>query len=643
MNTAQPPKLIILLLVLLWLGGCTQIPTVKPKLPAVDADITRAAELTRNGDYLGAAALYTRVAQSLPAEASGLYWVSAAENFRAGGDLDGARAALAAAARSQLDPVRQLERRLLEAEILMDATRASDALALLLEPPPRGISTDLATRYHRDTARAFRLMGNLLESARELEALDALLSDPQARFDNQLEIVRTLAVLSEQALRGLQPSPPGVEGGWMELALVLKSASQDPSRLQPLLAEWQQRFPNHPALPGLLDGYFERQQSMVVRAAHVAVLLPESGTYAKVAAAIRDGLMAAWYSDQASVRPELRFYDSSNVNALWPIYSQAVAEGAELVVGPLAKDAVTQLARAGELPIPVLALNQIETESTPPDNLFQYSLSPEGEAQQVAEHAWVKGLRRPAILTQAGEWGDRIAAAFSERWVALGGEVAGHQSYDPESADHRESIEQLLLLSASKQRHWAMQKLLGARVGFEPRRRQDIDMIFLASKPKQTRLLRPQLQFHHANDLPVFATSHAWDGEVKERDAQDVAGVYLPDMPWLLTEHDASPLSRKQLQQILPAAGGPYGRLYAMGLDSYLLLPHLTRLKSSQIETLQGHTGNLYVGPVNHIKRQLVWARLDKTPEILGYSPRLDLERGVMAPGDAPPLAEPQG
>ena len=293
--------------------------------------------------------------------------------------------------------------------------------------------------------------------------------------------------------------------------------------------------------------------------------------------------------------------------------------------------------------LPVLALNQIETDITPPSNLFQFSLSPEGEAQQVAEHAWLKGLRRPVILTQAGDWGDRIATAFGDRWVTLGGEVAGHQSYDPKSADHREPIEQLLLLNASKQRHWALQKLLETRVEFEPRRRQDVDMVFIGSKPKQTRLLRPQLQFHHANDLPVYSTSHAWSGEIKDREAQDVAGIYLPDMPWLLTEGDESPLSRKSLQQTLPAAGGPYGRLYAMGLDTFLLLPHLTRLQSSPIETLQGHTGNLYVGPANLIKRQLVWARLDETPEILGYSPRLDVERAGNPSAETTPQAAPNG
>ena len=637
MKYAQVRNSIVTLLLLLWLAGCGQTPGLKRTPPLEsDPDIARAAQLAAQGDFLGAAALYSAVAQRVPANSQGELWVRAAENFRAGRDLDSARTALNAAASAPMEPLTQLRKRLLEAELLMDDTRASDALALLLDPLPPGIPVDLAIRYRLDTARAFRLMGNLLESARELQVLDGLLADPRKRFDNQLEIVRSLAVLSDPALRSLQPSPPGIEGGWMELARVLKQASANPSLLPNLLAAWRQQFPTHPAMPGLLEGYFEQQQSLITHAAHVAVLLPERGPYAKVAAAIRDGLMASWYQDAEASRPELRFYDSSNTSALWPTYSQAVAEGADMVIGPLEKEAVELLMRAGDLPVPVLALNQVQIEVPPPANLFQFSLSPEGEARQVAEHAWLKGRRRPAVLTPAGEWGDRIATAFTERWLSLGGEVAGHQNYDATSTDHSASIQQLMLLDASRQRHNALQRLLGMRIEFEPRRRQDIDMIFIAARPKQTRMLRPQLQFHHADDIPVYATSHAWTGSIKRREAEDVSGIFLLDMPWYLTEDDTSPVSRAQLRQALPAAGGAYGRLYAMGLDAYILLPHLARLKSSRLESLEGHTGNLSNDGSNQIQRQLVWVKLGLTPEILGYSPRLDLERNApLAPGNA--------
>ncbi len=138
----------------------------------------------------------------------------------------------------------------------------------------------------------------------------------------------------------------------------------------------------------------------------------------------------------------------------------------------------------------------------------------------------------------------------------------------------------------------------------------------------------------------VFGTPmqmRAGETGTARHEAQDVAGVLLPDMPWLLTESEHSPLSRTRLQQVLPAAGGAYGRLYAMGLDAYRLLPHLGRLQSSPLESLDGHTGNLYVTADNHVHRQLVWVRLNVEPEILGYSPRLDLEQAPATPEAALP------
>ena len=627
MKPVQAWSLLALIVLLLTLAGCGAPTFTKPEPPAFsDPDIPRAASLAAQGDYLGAAALYSAIAGRAPPDVRGRLLVQAAENYARGNDRDNTRASLAAAATLPLDSDTALRRRLLEAELHMDEARASDAVALLLEPPPPGTAPELRIRYHRDTARAFRLMGNLYESARELQALDPLLADPQARFDNQLEIVRSLAVLSEQALLGLQSTAPGDEAGWLALAVILKQAGQAPDSLAARVAAWRQRFPTHPALPGLLDGYFERQQALVQRAAHIAVLLPERGPYAKVGAALRDGLMAAWYADADGQRPQLRFYDSTDAAALWPTYNQAVADGAQIVVGPLDKDAVIQLVRAGELPVPVLALNQVEADAAPPANLFQFSLAPEDEARQAAERAWLEGLRRPIVLAPTGEWGERIAGAFDERWTSLGGSIAGQVGYDPQAADHSATIQHVLLLDASIARHRELQRLLGKRLEFEPRRRQDIDLIFLAAKPQQLRLLRPQLQFHHAEALPVYTTSHAWNGTVTPTEAQDVAGVLLPDMPWLLTENPDDPLSRARLQQILPAAGGPYGRLYAMGLDAYRLLPHLARLQSSPLESLDGVTGSLYLDGANQVHRQLVWAELDTTPKILGYSPRLDLQ-----------------
>jgi hypothetical protein len=294
--------------------------------------------------------------------------------------------------------------------------------------------------------------------------------------------------------------------------------------------------------------------------------------------------------------------------------------------------------RAGELPIPVLALNQIEVESAPPTNLFMFALSPEDEARQAAERAWLDGHRRPVVLTPQGEWGDRVANAFAERWRGLGGSVAGVGRYDSTSHDYTETITRMLHIDQSIERHRQIERWLGRNVEFEPQPRSDIDAVFMAARPVQAQGIRPQLQFHRAGDLPIYATSHAWVGQLTPSQAEDMKGIMLADIPWLLSDSTGEADSRDAIVRHLPKSASAYARLYAMGMDALRLVPHLKRLQSSRYESLDGSTGNLYMDEINQLHRQLVWVQLDEQAKILGYAPRLDLQGGIDASSPPAPV-----
>jgi hypothetical protein len=618
------------LFIALWLllaGGCGQMPERPSEVPA-DPDMARAEALMQSGQYLAAADLYRQIAARTTApEARAIVLLGAGEAAKSGGDWDGVRGVLESLEPLTLKGESDLRRRLLKADVLLQEMRPTDALGVLGSSPDATAGGDLKIRFYRAVADSYRQMGNLIESANALERIDGLQSDPTQRLQTQTEILRSLALLNELVLENLQPSPPGVSGGWMQLALLVKRHGSDPAQLEPLLAAWRERFPQHPALPELLSNYQLQLAQQMQLASRIAVLLPQSGTFAGVAAAIRDGIMIGRYALAEEKRPELRFYDSTEPAGIWPLYNQAVAEGAELVIGPLQKDAVNQLLRAGELPVPVLALNQVELTMAPPGTLFMYSLSPEDEARQAAERIWLDAHRRPAVLVPEGDWGDRIARAFESRWTGLGGTLAGVGRYDANSHDYSDTITSLLHIDRSRARHQELQRWLGQRLEFEPHRRDDVDAVFVAARPVQAQGIRPQLQFHHAADLPVYATSHAWLGELSHSQVQDMSGIMLADIPWLVTDGDAAD-SRSQTARYLPQTGSAYGRLYAMGIDAMRLVPHLKRLQSSRFESLDGNTGNLYMDEANQIHRQLVWIRLGEPPEILGYAPRLDLQGG---------------
>lgn len=636
MQASPSARLFLVLAWLLLAAGCAQVGE-RPAPPAVDPDIARAASLLAAGQPLPAAELYRQIAARTAAPAQRAeFLLAAAEAYRAGGDWDGVRWALERLAEAAPAGESLLRWRLLQAQLALQERRPEEALAVLDAAPAADIAPPLRLRYHESRAAAYRQLGNLLETALELQQVDALLLDPVLRLENQTDILRTLALLTEQALEQLQPSPPGVAGGWMELALLIKRNGTDPNRLRPLLDDWRQRFPDHPALPELLDAYQQRLQSQWQELSVIAVLLPQSGPLAPVAAAIRDGLVTSLFALDAAARPQLRFYDASDPAEVWPLYSRAVDEGAELVIGPLQKDAVAQLLRAGELPVPVLALNQVDVGAVLPTNLYMFPLSPEDEAEQVAERIWIDGPRHPVVLVPQGGWGERMAEAFTRRWTELGGGVSEVGRYDEQGHDHSAAITALMHIDRSAARHRQLEGWLGRQLEFEPTRRDDADAVFVAASPVQMQGIRPQLAFHRAGDLPVYTTSHAWKGQLTASESEDLRGVLLADMPWLLAP-DPEIVAR------LPSGSGGLARLFALGMDALRVAPQLRRLQSSRLESLDGNTGNLYMNEANQVRRQLVWLRLDQQPQVLGFAPRLDLQNSEhrLAPGDEGAVTAP--
>ncbi|MDZ7686871.1 MAG: penicillin-binding protein activator [Gammaproteobacteria bacterium] len=77
--------------------------------------------------------------------------------------------------------------------------------------------------------------------------------------------------------------------------------------------------------------------------------------------------------------------------------SIARREGAELAIGPLARERVTEITNLRSLPFPVLALNRSLGGSVNAD-VYQFGLSPEDEVVQVARQVHSEGKRNALAL-----------------------------------------------------------------------------------------------------------------------------------------------------------------------------------------------------------------------------------------------------
>ncbi len=154
----------------------------------------------------------------------------------------------------------------------------------------------------------------------------------------------------------------------------------------------------------------------------------------------------------------------------------------------------------------------------------------------------------------------------------------------------------------------SLRGLLARNIKHEPEPRSDLDAIFLAAFPQTARQLRPLLQFHRAERVPIVATSHIYSGRPDPGLDQDIEGVVFGDMPWLL-DPDTYTLPG-QAARIWPESGGPAGRLYAFGADAYALVARLRELRKSPAANYPGLTGTLSLDSDRRVRRELEWASI---------------------------------
>jgi outer membrane PBP1 activator LpoA protein len=341
-------------------------------------------------------------------------------------------------------------------------------------------------------------------------------------------------------------------------------------------------------------------------AAHIALLLPLTGRAASAATSVRDGFMTAYYQAPTTERPRVRIYDTGN-ESVADALTQATAQGADFIVGPLTREEVVAAAQFPGAHAPILALNFLPTEQAAPAHFYQYALSPEDEARLVARRVLEDHHRRGVALVPAGEWGTRVLSAFKQELQTGGGELIAVGQIDSGRTDYSATITEVLRISDSNTRAHRLESILGTKLQFEPRRRADIEFIFAPAQANIERLLRPQLRFHYAGDIDTYATSDAFEPDVRAN--EDLEGLMFPDMPWMLGG-DLAEAVRAATREAWPN-GGPYrGRLFAFGFDAFRLAQALHHAPVTGEINVDGLTGRLSLDAQRRVRRELTWAQL---------------------------------
>lgn len=354
-------------------------------------------------------------------------------------------------------------------------------------------------------------------------------------------------------------------------ATVEVSAPAAPEVVAPVpSAHWRFDDTRPPAEP---DGYRPPRK--------LAVLLPMTGPMAAAAESVRDGFLAGYYGERRQ-RPELAFYDTAGSAAgVSAAYAQALAEGADQVVGPLGRDAVAMMMQSPSS-VPLLALNAADLAA--PENVGSFALSPEDEGTAMGNYLATRNAQRILVLSNGDDNANRSIATLRARLQAAGGDIVDTiAAVGEQPGDISPNL-----------------RAAAAREG-------GIDAVVLAVRGAQARLVVPQLAAAGLNQRLRIATSQITSGTGKADEDRVLDGIVFPGESWTSGSFGGLP-APATLAGSLPTARGPAARLFAFGHDAWLLSGWLYHLATHADASIPGATGQLQLTPEGAVVRTPAWS-----------------------------------
>ena len=600
------------------LAGCQPVQYPDYERERVQAAGKDAADMSERGQHQAAADAYLQLAQRAEGIERQYYLILVANERRLAGYPEVARTILDRLG-TPVDGSNLLLWAQVTAEVAIATGDPEQALASLNQVPPTADASAAANLLLIRSNALFRL-GQPVEATKALIDREVWLEDPADIVANERLLWESYKkwgadLTAQMANQDYDP----LMRGWLDLGVIAWTRGNNAASMRRALISWQAGNQGHPANRALIPDILGGLPTIREYPRQVALLLPLSGRQKLSANAVRDGFLAAHFtSTDERVRPLIQVYDVVSSSAP-DAYADAVRNGADFVVGPLLKESVRQLTQADIL-VPTLTLNFLPEETNVAPAFYQFALSPEDEARQVAQRALALGQMRALALAPDNAWGRRLLNSFAKEFEDGGGQILRYQFYDPDGLDFSYSIQELLLINESRARRDRLAANLGIEFEFEPRRRTDIDLIFLAATANAAKLIRPQLRFHYAGSVPTYATSAIY--QEGSRNNSDLNGIMFPDIPWIIAPDGQSIELRKTLTKHWPTQAERRSRLFAMGFDAYRLIPMLNSGETYAAEELQGMTGALTVDDQSRVLRSLPWARIQRgRPELMDPLP----------------------
>ena len=254
----------------------------------------------------------------------------------------------------------------------------------------------------------------------------------------------------------------------------------------------------------------------------IALILPLSKKYGVVGRAVRDGFFDAFLTENEQlsksgvpprIRDQLILIDSEE-NNVTEIVLKIEQWRPTVILGPLLKPTAEQIAQTHLVDnIPTVILNRIKTfglakeRETDSKQLLQLLTPIEDEAIALAKNMTASGHEKTLVIHNQEAWAKRSFDSFRKTWQG-----SLETSFFRDIRNVTSAIGQGMKVSESVERKKGLSSILGAPLEFVPRSRKDLDSVVVFTSNLELSAIMPALNFHFADQLPVFTTSQSRRG-----------------------------------------------------------------------------------------------------------------------------------
>ena len=536
-------------------------------------------------------AQYQAMVQSADADSRFPAMVLLARSAIVAQDYVTAEATIAQMKAEAITPLQQDEALLIEGLMCMHQGKNTDALFILNRINTATLPTAVASFYYQVSSN---VKNNLFRETHSIEQLLQATND-RIKLLNYVnpETQRTVALQIEQGLQQLPASELTVQlnqnsdpllKGFIEFALLDSSQSQKVK--QQLVQGWQSKYPEHPlsfAAENLAAGIaassnlgaasgLDATSGQVVslkEGDRLAVLLPLSGRFAaSVGEPARLGILAALQDRNSNLK--VTFYDTNRMT-MEEIASALGQNGTNFIIGPILKPEVDALLSTN-ITLPAIVFNQ---PASPREQLYYYNLGPDYEGALAASKIYHDGHNSPVVIAPESTRGQRAINGFTQVWQQA-------NTNGPITCRYADinSVQAALTTCPLN----------------------NADAIYINATASDVIKVRGVLP----DNTPLYLTDRSYMGLNHSSGELALAGAFLGDMPWLLTDNAL----KKDLMATLPQADAQVQRIFASAYDSINLAFNLERLHQDRADVLHGISGDLQIGSNGIIEMAPMWVRL---------------------------------